>query len=281
MMFAMCMYSKIDVWPRTNEISLNSLLIVEGYGGSQTIVRELNKKYNIYLKSETSRIPLEVIKRYEGQFKLTQIVLRPTRDLIAGTTYTLHIDSLDKFEKDDFYGSNFKWTVSDKFDHEAPEWRRKPNNFGKEKAHYGCGPASFVNFCVCYQDNSPVKIYSKLTNLRTGKTFEYLVSPVSNTLRIGYGMCSGEFYFEDGEKYEVSFSLMDASGNKTDSLTKGIQFISPTDNDTITEEENTLCNCPERIEKRKSNFGMVMGAVLTILTFSGLIIYRRIKKGSH
>jgi hypothetical protein len=108
-----------------------------------------------------------------------------------------------------------------------------------------------------------------------------MVSPVSNTLRIGYGMCSGEFYFEDGEKYEISFSLMDASGNMTDSLTKRITFISPTDKDTGTVRDNIHCGCQEKLENRESNFGIVVILVLTILTFSGFIIYRKRKKGSH
>lgn len=124
---------RIDVWPRTNEISSNSLLIVEGYGSSQDVIRELNKKHKIYLKSETSKISLQVVNIYEGQYRLTQAVLRPISKLIPGTTYTLQIDSLDQYEKEDFYRDNFKWTVIDKLDNEIPTWNGTPKYLDKQK----------------------------------------------------------------------------------------------------------------------------------------------------
>lgn len=271
---------RIDVWPRTNEISSNSLLIVEGYGRSQEVIRKLNKKHKIYLKSETAEISLEVVNIYEGQFRLTQAVLKPSSKLIPGTTYTLQIDSLDEYEKKDFYRDNFKWLVNDKLDNETPTWSGIPKYINKQKNKYGCGPASFVDFCVCYQDNSLVVIFTKLKEIKTGKISEYLVTPDSTSLRIGHGMCSGEFDFEDGEEYEIFFSLMDASGNRNDTLTKAIQFISPTYKDTVNPKGKIFCECPKSNEEQKSNIGIIIIVAMTILSLTGLLIYGR-KKSNH
>jgi hypothetical protein len=270
----------ISVWPRTNEISLNSLIIIEGYFSSQEVIRGLNKKYTIYLKADTTIISLDVIKTYEGQYSLTQALLRPTSKLISKTTYTLHIDSLDQYEKEDFYSNSFKWTVTDRMDNEPPNWLRTPILFNKQKIHYGCGPAKFVDFCVCYQDNSSVVIFAKLKEIKTDKIYEYLVTPDSTLLRIGHGMCAGEFDFEDGEKYEISFGLMDASGNRNDTLTKPIQFNSPTDKDTGKNKEKIYCECPKSTNEKKSNLGIIIFLATTLLFMSGLIFYARKRKAA-
>jgi hypothetical protein len=278
--FAECTSWGINVWPRTNEISLNSLIIVEGYFSSQKVIRGLNKKHKIYLKSDTTKISLEVIRIYEGQYSLTQALLRPTSKLISNTIYTLHIDSLEQYEKEDFYRESYKWSVTDKIDNETPTWRRIPKYLKKQKIHYGCGPAKFVDFCVCYQDNSPIVIFTKLTEIKTGKIFEYFVKPDTTLLRIGHGMCSGEFDFEDGEEYKISFSLMDASGNRNDTLIKEIQFISPSDMDTDNNKETANCECPKSADENNSNIGIIMILATTMLSLTGLLIYGRRKKGS-
>jgi hypothetical protein len=107
------------------------------------------------------------------------------------------------------------------------------------------------------------------------------VTPDSTSLRIGHGMCSGEFDFEDGGEYEISFSLIDASGNRNDTLTKAIKFISPTDKDTGNNEEKIYCECPKRDEEKKSNISVFIIVAITILSLTGLLIYGRRKKGSH
>lgn len=108
-----------------------------------------------------------------------------------------------------------------------------------------------------------------------------MVTPDSTSLRIGHGMCSGEFDFEDGGEYEISFSLIDASGNRNDTLTKAIKFISPTDKDTGNNEEKIYCECPKRDEEKKSNISVFIIVAITILSLTGLLIYGRRKKGSH
>lgn len=242
-MYADCSSSNISVWPRGTKINTNSIFIIQGYGTSQGVIRSLNRKHKVYLKSKNSIVPLEIIKLYEGQYSLTQAILKPKNQLTAGETYTLQISNLEHYEKEDYYREDFKWTVNNKNDIDLPYWSAKPKYENRQKINYGCGPAKFVDFCACINDSSPVVVFAKLTEEKTGKTAEYFITPDSTSLRIGHGMCSGAFEFEDGERYKISFSLMDACGNRNDTLTSEIKFVSPTDNDRELFNEKVLCNC--------------------------------------
>lgn len=278
--FADCAWSGLYVWPSSNEISVNGIIIIEGYGGSQTIIKGLNKRYKIYLKSDSSIVQLNVLKTYTSQFNLTQAILKPANLLTQGTSYSLQIDSLDEYERNTLSYGESHWTVNKPADQESPQWLRSPSYLDKVMIQYGCGPACFVNFCVCINDLSPVVVYSRMKELKTGAIYEYFVSPDSSTLEIGHGMCSGEFNFRDGEKYEISFSLMDASGNVNDTLTKAIEFYGPTEADEERNRTPEHCNCPPSPES--INFTVILIIASSIfIVFLGVFFILRRKKSSH
>lgn len=279
--YADCSSSNISVWPKGTEINSNSIFIIQGYGTSQDIIRGLNIKYKVYLKSKNSIVPVEIIKVYEGQYSLTQAILKPKSQLIEGKTYTLQISNLEDYEKEDYYQKKIKWTVNNKKDIDLPYWSAKPKYENKQKINYGCGPAKFIDFCACINDSSPVVVFTKLTEEKTGKTAEYFITPDSTFLRIGHGMCSGAFEFEDGEHYKISFSLMDASGNRNDTLTNEINFISPTDNDGERFNEKVLCNCPKAKESEVSSIKLLLSICLSVIMIIAFIIFIKRKKASH
>ncbi len=272
--FAICLGGTINVWPGTNTINQNSIIIVEGYGRSVDVIRKLNEKHKIYLRSGNSTIPLKVVKRYEGQFLVSQAILKPANKLIEGRSYTIHIDSLEGLVKEEFERAHFQWTVVKKNDSEIPKWSQSPTYINKSKISYGCGPASYVDFCVCIQDRSPVVVFSKLKELKTGRIAEYYVIPDTTILSIGHGMCGGEFEFEPGENYEISFSLMDASGNINDTLTKPIPFIGPMYKDSENVAEKTPCECPKIEEESDSTtMGIIFMSSLLVLIMTGVTLF--------
>lgn len=276
--YADCSSSNISVWPRGTEINSNSIFIIQGYGTSQDVVRNLNKKYKVYLKSKNSIVSLEIIKVYEGQYNLTQAVLKPKTQLIEGKTYTLQISNLERYEKEDYYRENFKWRVNNKKDIDLPYWSAKPKYENKQKINYGCGPAKFVDFCACINDSSPVVVFTKLTEEKTGKTTEYFITPDSTSLRIGHGMCSGAFEFKDGEHYKISFSLMDASGNINDTLTSELKFVSPTDNDSERFNDKAFCKCPKAKEPKVYPIKLLLSISLSVIVIIMFIIFIKRKK---
>lgn len=270
-----CSSWNIRVFPNTKIISKNSIFVVEGYAMAQSHIKRFNKNKSVYLTSGNDTIQLKVLKTLVGEFQLTQAVLKPISNLITGKQYKLNIDSLGKYEKEEFERNVQSWTVTDTDDKQKPTWIKQPSYDSKKMIFYGCGPAKIVNFCTCISDNSPVLVYTKVKNLENNLSSEYYITPDSSSLELGHGMCSGEFDFKDGLEYEVTFSIMDASGNISNE-TKPVKFISPTEKDQPKENESKLkCNCPttelnKEIKNDNSTIWILMALGITVFL---LIVY--------
>lgn len=266
----MCSFAGINIWPQQQFISTNSIFVIEGFSHSQNLIRELNKKNKIYLTCGTELIGIQIVKILKGQFSLTQAILKPEQELSIGKTYELHIDSLDRFDKNEF--KTFKWTVNNSADKETPSWRNEPSYKGKNYTAFGCGPEKYVNFCGNYSDNSPTLIYAKVFDKTKNTSSDYFLTSNNDNLALGHGMCSGEFSFDKETKYEVQFGLMDASGNENFNMTEPISFTSPTKENNS--EDLLNCNCKKRV-----NYITYSLIGLTVLGF-GIFKYKRRKNAS-
>ena len=65
-------------------------------------------------------------------------------------------------------------------------------------------------------------------NRQTGATTTYYLEPFRRELNVGHSMCSGAFRFGVSMAYDVTFSYMDASGNKTNN-SESITFTKHTE----------------------------------------------------
>lgn len=224
-----------NFFPSKNNANSNSVFIIEGYANAQIIINELNKKHKVYLKSDADIVNLSVSDIYVGEFELTQALLKPERNLTVGKKYELIIEG---FEKDEYnkpkrYNTttrlyeNVSWTIVANIDIEAPKWISKPTHTKDVFQMFGCGPEMYSVFNFKAYDNSELLVKATVKNIKTGKESIYYLKPDSNLISIGHGMCSGEFTFDDSEFYEVEFSLMDASGNKTAWEGERIKFTNP------------------------------------------------------
>lgn len=267
---AMCGWAGISVWPTQQNISINSIFIIEGFSQSQELIRQLNKKNKIYLKCNSEIIPIKVLKILEGQYSVTQAILKPVKELTNGKTYELQIDSLGVFDKDEY--KVVKWTVNSLSDNERPIWNCEPTFKGQSFTSYGCGPAKYVNFCGSFKDNSPTVIYAKVFDKKNKTSSDYFITSEHNKISLGHGMCSGEFSFDKETNYEVQFGLMDASGNENLELTESINFTSPTKDNQTNEEFN--CNCAD-------NSNLLIYCLLGLgIIGLGLILYKKRKNAS-
>ena len=236
---AECTFSGINVWPNQQNIAPNSIFVIEGYAQSQELIMQLNKKNKIYLKGDSERIPIKVLRILQGQFGLTQAILQPERELQTGRTYELQIEGLGEYDKQDYKVA--KWTVSSKKDLDKPVWECLPNYNNRSYTAFGCGPEMHVNFCGISKDNSPTLIYAKVFD-RKNKTYsDYFLTGEGQNISLGHGMCNGAFAFDEDIDYEVQFGLMDASGNENMELTEPIKFTSPTEKDES--DSKSVCNC--------------------------------------
>ncbi|MCA6364972.1 MAG: hypothetical protein IM638_18220 [Bacteroidetes bacterium] len=268
----------LRVWPQSHQLSPNSLIIVEGYAYGQHTIRELNSKYPVSLKSGSETILLEVVKIYNGMDGKSMALLKPVNNLTAGLTYKLCIDSLEQYEAARLERDSLYFKVSLPADYEKPVWLKSPSYIGNYCRQSEYERNRYTYFCACTDDDSSVLVHTELKDLKSGKIFEYILTLQYNQIRVGAERYFGEFRLIDSSMYEVRFSLMDMCGNTNDSLTNAIQFISPSDRDTVTLNRSG-CGCPEKKAKKvfqanvEHNEDELIAFLIPVLVVLGVLIY--------
>ena len=233
-LFADCKSSGIYFWPQNKTIKSNQIIVIEGYENSQKVIRGLNKQYSIYLKTSNSKVKLKVIETLEGDMNLTQAVLKPEENLVKGLEYQIFISDLPEDEKPlgrwNYETEEYelvKWIVEGDIDTIMPLWLNPPIETKSTLILLGCGPEIYVNFKLKIIEQSDFLIKATVTDLLTNKsTAYYLENDDSSTLKIGHGMCSGPFKFKN-EVFEVTFAIMDSSGNFAYYNSNKIRFTNP------------------------------------------------------
>ncbi|MBK9981060.1 MAG: hypothetical protein IPP15_01315 [Saprospiraceae bacterium] len=233
-----CPLSSMEFWPAGTTIYENSLIVIDGYHLSNKIIVQLNHEYPIYLTSGNLKVELKIKEITYGEAGLTQAILLPVKELIPGNEYQLNIDNIPSIDmpfinhrNPDTEKYEFPiWKVIKGRDVQIPRWKIRPKEVKKTYVQYGCGPETYVYFNFQAVDQSEILIRTSVTSLSSNKTIVCYLRPDKNeVLKVGRGMCGGAFSFEDGEKFEVTFNIMDASGNI--SLLNGnkIEFTKPID----------------------------------------------------
>jgi len=233
--YADCSGNGLYVFPSGQTIRQNSIIILDAYAHSQSIIGELNKRHHIYLKSGDKKVRLIVKETCIGQFDLTQAIMTLEKQLEPGLEYELFIDSLPKSESLIRYNDKtkeyepIKYTVVAGIDTDKPVLTSTPNEIDKSYALFGCGPAMSVNFNFSVKDSSEVIIKTTVKCIKSGVETTYYIQAENKQISVGHGMCSGAFTYDESNDYEIEFSFMDASGNLTTWTGKRIKFTKPTD----------------------------------------------------
>ncbi|NUY79645.1 hypothetical protein HUK80_01960 [Flavobacterium sp. MAH-1] len=232
--YADCSSNGIWVFPGKSQIQTNSVFVITGYANSQEIIKGFNDKFNIYLFDGIEKVNLVVRETNIGGFSLTQAILKPDGILKPNHSYRIIIENLPEYELIERYDPdgirtyNPEYTVIDSNDSEPPKYSEPAKIVDKTYNMYGCGPAEYVIFNCPIKDQSEYLIKANVKNLENGTIKSFYVLPFKNQLSIGHGMCSGEFSFNGSSTYEVSFEIMDASGNSTEWTQNPISFSRPT-----------------------------------------------------
>lgn len=229
--FSDCAPSGLYFWPTKHTISQNSIFVIDGYGTSQEIISGLGTTYKVFLKSGKQKIKLNVQEILVGQYRLTQAILKPETTLSVGQEYELAIENLGDFETENYKYSDstrIKWTVTSNSDITSPAWTDKPTFKDGYYRKVGCGTNISANFTFSASDSSEYLIRTTLKNKTTGVETTYYLKAGDKVITVGHNKCSGAFDFDGGDKFEVEFSLFDASGNLTKWTGERIEFKRPT-----------------------------------------------------
>lgn len=226
-----CVGNLLTVFPEGNTIKQNSIIMLEGYGTSQSVIKDLDKKYPVYLSAGKSKVGLMVKEICVGQFDVSQAILVPKSKLIPGVEYTLVIDNLpeneflNRFNVKTGKNEKIKYKVTADTDTDKPVLYQAIKELKKDYAMYGCGPARQVVFNMPVKDKSEVLIKTTILNVKTSQSTTYYLTPEENKIKVGHGMCGGAFTFDNGKYYRASFAFMDASGNITEVKGPPVKFI--------------------------------------------------------
>jgi hypothetical protein len=242
---AKCNTSGLTFWPTSKTIKANSILMVEGYADSQAIIRGLGTSYEAFFQLGAQRVPLQVKDILVGQVGSSQALLQPSAVLKVGKQYELIIrgkgakaGNMMESVYNARRGRVF-YTIEAGLDQTPPFWVAPLREQAKHYAEMGCGPEVAVNFTGIIYDQSEYLVKAAVQDLTNGNTTTYYLRPNIQTasyylqmddaglVSLGHGMCAGAFELEKGNRFFVTFSLLDASGNSTPWMGSAISFTRP------------------------------------------------------
>jgi hypothetical protein len=214
-----CSSGGIYVARGSEKLYKNSILILEFYAMSQEVVPGIGNRYLVWLQSGNAKVAMQPIEVLKGEMDITQVVFRPTCDLVEGEVYKLVIDSLSEWHIPHRYNSTtgnrepYSFTILKNTAIDLPLlFTKAPVETKKELILMGCGPLRSVHFSIV-ADTSIRLVRASVKNNYTGKTTIYILPIENGEVSVGHGMCSGPFLFDKGEKLTVSFALLDYTGN--------------------------------------------------------------------
>jgi hypothetical protein len=219
--FADCSMSGMYFFPETEDISLNSMFIIEGYAFSQKTINNF-KERKIYLESESGElVELNLQEILTGQKQLTQAIFCPTSELKPNTKYFLKYSDQTENEGKEMIQYNREkkdrkevyWQTTDK---KALETLNSNLNIEFEKTeviHYGCGPSANAIFNVKNKSESEIWYKTEVVDLNTNTKKVFYIKEWNGKLNVGHGMCSGAFTYSNKGKYKVRFTAMNTDGS--------------------------------------------------------------------
>lgn len=210
---AMCLDTWTSATPEKT-ILPTGWIVLSGGGETRGLLRRL-ATLSPALVRDGERVPLTVMAVHDGAFNVTQALLKPTRALTTGATYSLSLTSPDPLRaRVPKRLTNLSWRVAAKGIARTPRWRGPPTVEGSRYTSYGCGPARYIDVRLPVAHD---ELLGALVEVRrvgsTEPPSRFLVRVRDGVIALGHGMCSGPFTFAEGAKYTIRvLSVLDARG---------------------------------------------------------------------
>ena len=212
---AMCSSSAFWAWP-DKTLPTNGHILITGYGMTQPTVRTVGRQRPV-LVGGGQTVPLTVKALYEGQLRVTQVLLEPAHPLLPSTRYELRLERPTQGQlmvRTDGKRTLRAWTTGKKADAIVPKWKGPPLFTGGTYDNYGCGPSIHVDIKTPVVDpGDQLLVLATVTVVGRSRGRSYYVPITGGTVSLGHGMCSGPFRFGSGMAFEVSLTAVDAAGH--------------------------------------------------------------------
>jgi hypothetical protein len=216
-----CVKSGLQLFPAPGGVvPTNVQFILEGTGEAQATVQGLLADKAIALVAEgLEPVQVKAEKGFVSQMNRVAIRLRPLKSLEPNAEYTLvlpaELAGLSLLN-DTLGDGSLKWLTGGAPDKKAPKYKEKPASsegfYGKDKAG---NLVRRLRLRAVVEESSPAWVLVTMERARGGSARQqYPVAIDGDAITVGHDGCSGNFGFEDGRAYRLSFELFDAAGNK-------------------------------------------------------------------
>ncbi len=219
-LFAECLEYGMYFYPRTVQISLNSMFIIEGYSFDEDTIDSFRNR-NVYLESKSGElIKLNLKEILKGQMELTQAIFVPSRELTPNTIYFLKYQNQTKHEGKSMFRYN-----AEKDKMEKVYWKTGTKRFADdleanidfkfqemEFEMYGCGSSEYAVYNIENKPDFEVWYKIEVVDIKTNKKTTYYLSGWKGKVNVGHGMCAGAFRFDRGGRYKIRFTPMNIDG---------------------------------------------------------------------
>ncbi|MGV3624767.1 MAG: hypothetical protein ACO1OB_28365 [Archangium sp.] len=203
-------------------IPTNAQFILEGAGAAQQQVQDLLTSDAIALVARGQEpIQVKAEKGYVSQMSRVALRLRPLKPMEPNVEYSLALPASFAgvpLLNDKLGDGTLRWLTGPGIDKKAPRYKQKPASsegfYIVDKATGGLTRKLKLRAAV--DENGPAFFVVSMSRARgSSARQEYPVALESDTLTIGHDGCSGNFGFDDGRAYKLTFELYDAAGNRS------------------------------------------------------------------
>lgn len=227
-----CTSSKMSFYPLEENISRNSMFIIEGYAMSIKTIKTFNNR-KVYLQSESGElVELKLQEILFSQMNLAQAIFIPSKTLQSNTKYFLKYENQTEKETSDMLSRFHRekrpiyWTTTTEKNNQSFSTVVSATYKSSFVEQYGCGPAVYAVFDVKNDPSKQTWYKTELLDLTTNTKKTYYIRSNKNKLSVGHGMCSGAFSFNQKGTYKVRFTPINSDG-KAATTTDWISFKSP------------------------------------------------------
>ncbi len=224
--------SEFTIFPVEEKLPLNGIVIIEGSHDYQPLTLSMGTHYPIYLLSDQEKVELDVLGTYQGDKKVSQVLLKPTEKLQPNKRYTLFIagpdDLPERNDFNDFVTSLPPIETAETADTERPRWRGQPRMVASTVVYNPKGPATHANVIIEAEEEGPVWVRTELLSEDEMQRTIYVLPLKEQALRVGHESCLGPFTYDCKNcNYKIRFQLMDTAGLLSEDPSEWMTFDSP------------------------------------------------------
>ncbi|MFT7622626.1 MAG: hypothetical protein ACI9WU_001799 [Myxococcota bacterium] len=181
--------------------SPNGWLVLEGGGEARDLLRAIATSKPALI-ARGRRIPAVVQAVHDGQMNVTQVLLKPSQPLIAGTEARLELTLDAEIRERHAYGlDRLKWTVEPAAG--PARFDGKAQAAGGERQRFGCGPGAHIEVATGLNGDARGVLAEVRRADGKGEPVRWLFRVRKAEISIGHGMCSGPVKLEKGARYTI------------------------------------------------------------------------------